>query len=146
MKIAVITPYCGEPNDWLAECHESVKRQTHPTTHILVADGQPIDLVSSFDAQHIILPITHRDYGDTPRALGSLSAARQWAYSDDRRWRFRVCGRAFGVGRVCRGCLGGVWVPAAAGAPAREMSSQAPAAHYRLRILRKENHSLGLGY
>lgn len=90
MKIAVITPYCGEPNDWLAECHESVKCQTHPATHILVADGQPKDLVSSFDAQHIILPITHRDYGDTPRALGSLSAARQGfdavAYLDADNW------------------------------------------------------------
>ncbi len=26
------------------------------------------------------------------------------------------------------------------------MSSGAPVGHYRLRILRKENHSLGLGY
>ena len=39
MQVAVVTPYCDEPIEWLTQCHESVKRQRHPATHILVGDG-----------------------------------------------------------------------------------------------------------
>ena len=77
MKIAVITPYYNTPNDWLTTCHESVSAQTHPCTHIFVADGAPQEIVSTFDAQHIISEANHGDYGDTPRAMGSASAAGQ---------------------------------------------------------------------
>ncbi len=77
MKVAVVTPYHREPEDWLRRCHESVRAQRHPCTHILVADGRPNPLVESFDVQHIRLPRPHGDYGDTPRALGALSAIAQ---------------------------------------------------------------------
>jgi len=77
VKVAVITPYYRADEDWLEKCHASVMAQTHPCTHILVADGEPQDIVSSFDTQHIVSGTNHGDYGDTPRAMGSVSAAGQ---------------------------------------------------------------------
>ena len=77
MRVAVVTPYFRTPDDWLARCHASVRRQTHPCTHILVADGEPQSIVGSFEAQHIVLPECHGDYGDTPRMIGALNAIEQ---------------------------------------------------------------------
>jgi glycosyltransferase involved in cell wall biosynthesis len=74
MKVAVITPYYKTPVKWLHECHLSVKAQTYPCTHIIVADGQPYEVVDSWDAQHIKLPVNISDYGDTPRGVGSVAA------------------------------------------------------------------------
>ncbi len=90
MKVAVVTPYHDVPFEWLAQCNASVKAQTHPATHILVADGKPIDQARKLDAQHIRLPVKHGDYGDTPRCIGSFSAAAQGfdaiAYLDADNW------------------------------------------------------------
>lgn len=83
MKIAVVTPYYREPEDKLFRCLESVFRQTRPCTHIWVADGHPTDVMDGmFESypdhfQHIVLPQAHRDYGDTPRAIGTMSAFSQ---------------------------------------------------------------------
>lgn len=77
MKIAVITPYHGEPEDWLRHCHDSVRAQTLACQHIMVADGRPDPLIDTFEAQHIVLPQGHANYGDTPRAIGALSAVGQ---------------------------------------------------------------------
>lgn len=77
MRVAVVTPYFRTQDNWLARCHASVRRQTHSCTHILVADGEPQSIVSSFEAQHIVLPERHGDYGDTPRMIGTLSAIDQ---------------------------------------------------------------------
>ena len=74
MKIAVVTPYHGEPAEWLRLCHGSVRGQTTACRHIMVADGRPDPLVDSFDADHIVLPDGHANYGDTPRAIGAMSA------------------------------------------------------------------------
>jgi glycosyltransferase involved in cell wall biosynthesis len=74
LKVAVVTPYYQEPQDWLIQCHESVANQSYPCTHIMVADGYPNELVARLGVLHIPLPRRHRDYGDTPRAIGSLSA------------------------------------------------------------------------
>lgn len=74
LKVAVVTPYYQESQDWLIRCHESVANQSYPCTHIMVADGYPNDLVTRWDVLHIPLPRRHKDYGDTPRAIGSLSA------------------------------------------------------------------------
>lgn len=41
MKIAVVTPYHGEPEEWLRQCHDSVRGQTMACQHIMVADGRP---------------------------------------------------------------------------------------------------------
>lgn len=74
MNVAVVTPYFRDPLPWLRQCHESVRAQTHPATHIMVADGAPDDTVKSWDVHHIEMPGPHRDHGDTPRAVGSVAA------------------------------------------------------------------------
>jgi glycosyltransferase involved in cell wall biosynthesis len=74
LKVAVVTPYYQERQDWLLHCHESVANQSYPCTHIMVADGFPNDMVARLGVLHIVLPRRHRDYGDTPRAIASLSA------------------------------------------------------------------------
>jgi len=90
MKVAVITPYYNTPDEWLHKCYESVKAQTHPCTHILVADGCSQNLPESWDVQHIRLPVNHADYGDTPRGVGSVLAISQGfdaiAYLDSDNW------------------------------------------------------------
>ena len=90
MKVAVITPYYRESPEILLQCHESVVSQTHPCTHYLVADGYPKEAVDRLDAMHIRLPKAHSDNGNTPRAIGSLSAINQGfdaiAYLDADNW------------------------------------------------------------
>lgn len=88
--IAVVTPYYATTPEWLRQCHASVQAQTHPATHVLVADGRPMAEVDRWTAQHIRLPVRHADYGNTPRAIGSLSAIGQGydaiAYLDADHW------------------------------------------------------------
>ena len=90
MKIAVVTPYYREDERVLRACHDSVRRQTHAAAHIMVADGHPQAWVDGSAAQHIVLPVAHADYGDTPRAVASLSAMAQGfdgiAYLDADNW------------------------------------------------------------
>lgn len=74
MKIAVVTPYYKEPLEVIRRAHESVKSQTVPVDHILVADGFARPEIDGWDARHISLP-NHADYGDTPRLVGAASAA-----------------------------------------------------------------------
>ena len=74
-RVAIVTPYHGEPLAWIAKAHASVRGQTHPATHILVGDGKPEAAVDAWDAQHIVMPAGHADWGHTPRAIGALSAA-----------------------------------------------------------------------
>lgn len=76
-RVAVVTPYYRFETDWLESCCESVRAQTFPCTHILVADGFPSDAVAACGGQHITLPVRHSDWGDTPRAIGSVSAVSQ---------------------------------------------------------------------
>jgi hypothetical protein len=73
-RVAVVTPYCHEPNDVLRHCHESVCRQTFPCTHLMVADGPPCAEVAHWDVEHLTLPGPHHDVGNTARGLGALSA------------------------------------------------------------------------
>ncbi len=90
LRIAVVTPYHATAPQWLHQCHASVLGQSHPATHILVADGQPLPEVDRWTAQHIRLPVRHADHGNTPRAIGSLSAIGQGfdgiAYLDADHW------------------------------------------------------------
>jgi hypothetical protein len=62
LKVAVVTPYYQEPQDWLIQCHESVANQSYPCTHIMVADGYSNELVGRLGVLHIPLPRRHRDY------------------------------------------------------------------------------------
>lgn len=77
MKVAVITPYFRTPLDWLHQCHASVRAQTHEATHILVADGEPIETVDTLDAHHIVSMGPNDDVGNTARNIGSIAAIRQ---------------------------------------------------------------------
>lgn len=74
-RFAIVTPYYDEPLDWLAACHESVRRQKPDCVHVLVSDGRPRDEIDSWDALHLRLPKGCADHGGTPRALGALYAA-----------------------------------------------------------------------
>lgn len=74
MRIAVVTPYYKETLEQLQRCHDSVKNQTLPTDHFLIADGFPKPEVDGWDCFHLKIP-NHADYGDTPRAIGTASAA-----------------------------------------------------------------------
>jgi glycosyltransferase involved in cell wall biosynthesis len=90
LKVAVVTPYHREPTEWLAQCIASVAAQTYPCTHMLVADGFPRPELVPPTALHIVLPRAHADNGNTPRAIGSMSAIGQGfdaiAYLDADNW------------------------------------------------------------
>lgn len=77
MRVAVVSPYHREPVSVLRRCVDSVAAQTHPCTHILVADGAADPRVAGWPVQHISLPCSHADCGDTPRLIGSASAYAQ---------------------------------------------------------------------
>ncbi len=77
MKVAVVTPYFREPTETLRRCIDSVRAQTHPCVHYLVADGHRN---STYDdrgpaLRHLALPVAHGDYGGVARTVGSLRAA-----------------------------------------------------------------------
>ena len=71
---AVITPYYKEDLGIIERCHKSCLTQTHKVNHFIVADGYPNNSIDSWDANHIILPKSHDDYGNTPRGIGAMSA------------------------------------------------------------------------
>lgn len=77
MRVAVITPYFNEPLEVLRQCHASVGAQTHACTHFMVADGMPNADVARWEVQHVALPVTHGDMGNTPRVVGSVCASAQ---------------------------------------------------------------------
>ncbi|MFT3973086.1 MAG: glycosyltransferase [Amaricoccus sp.] len=74
MKVAVITPYYKESEAVLRECHDSVLAQTVACDHFMIADGFPNPAVDGWAVEHITLPMSHRDVGNTPRVIGALSA------------------------------------------------------------------------
>jgi glycosyltransferase involved in cell wall biosynthesis len=90
LKVAIVTPYFREDEAVLHQCHASVAAQTHPATHIMVADGNPSPAADSWPVRHIRLPIAHGDNGNTPRAIGSLAAVGEGfdaiAYLDADNW------------------------------------------------------------
>lgn len=90
MRIAVVTPIFRPADGWLEQCHASVRAQTHACTHILISDGDGPNPLLDFVGQFIQLSWRHDDYGDTPVALGSVSAFSQGfdaiAYLDDDCW------------------------------------------------------------
>ena len=74
VKPAVITPYFNEDRSTLDRCIQSVAGQQYGATHFLVADGKAKKSLVDLDIEHLILPGPHRDYGNTPRCIGALSA------------------------------------------------------------------------
>lgn len=78
MKVAVVTPYHAESRAWLERCIQSVQSQSHPATHFLVADGIAQDWIDDVPGvRHIKLGAAHRDYGNTPRAVGGILAVSE---------------------------------------------------------------------
>lgn len=90
MKVAVVTALHSAKPEWFAQCCASVRAQTHACMHIVVADGIARPPMPGFEGQFIALEKKHADYGDTPRAIGSMSAIAQGfdaiAYLDDDNW------------------------------------------------------------
>jgi hypothetical protein len=90
LKVAVITPYHGEPEAMLRKGHDSVRAQTYPATHILVSDGSAAPFVRGWEAQALELPVPSKDNGHTPRTVGALAAISQGfdaiAYLDADNW------------------------------------------------------------
>lgn len=80
-KIAVITPYHGEPLEVLAQCHHGVLAQDvggrAEVHHFFVADGFPRREVDGWQARHVTLPASHDDAGGTPRGIGGMLAAAE---------------------------------------------------------------------
>src|SRR3954470_11330271 len=72
-----ITPYYKEMRNCLEHCVASVKQQTVRADHILVSDGFPQDWLDQADVRHVCLDCAHRDYGNTPRGIGSLMAVAE---------------------------------------------------------------------
>jgi hypothetical protein len=93
MRVAVITPYYRELPEILQQCHASVAGQSHSCKHFLVADGHPDPQAGAWPVEHLVLSKPHGDSGNTPRAIGSLSAMNQGydaiAYLDADNWYYR---------------------------------------------------------
>ncbi|MBX9758820.1 MAG: glycosyltransferase [Beijerinckiaceae bacterium] len=80
MKVAIVTPYYKESAAQLRQCINSVREQSYPCTHILVADGHPNSGISlKGKTEHVVLPKSNRDAGNTPRGIGSV-LADSWGY------------------------------------------------------------------
>lgn len=73
-RLCVVTPYYHEDRDLLERCLTSVRRQTVPADHIVVADGFPQHWLNDCPIRHIILDQAHGDYGNVARGIGALMA------------------------------------------------------------------------
>jgi hypothetical protein len=77
VSVAIITPYFKESRAQLERCAASVRTQTVPATHIVVADGHAQDWLDGAGVRHLRLDRAHGDYGNTPRAVGGILAASE---------------------------------------------------------------------
>lgn len=77
MKIAVVTPYFKEPTEVLLRCHQSVLSQTVSADHFMIADGFPDAELDRINVQHVKLPRSHADNGNTPRGIGGMLARNE---------------------------------------------------------------------
>jgi glycosyltransferase involved in cell wall biosynthesis len=73
-RYAIVTPYYKEEKRLLERCIQSVRKQTVPADHIVVADGFPQNWIDGEHVRHIKLDRNHADYGNTPRTIGGLLA------------------------------------------------------------------------
>jgi hypothetical protein len=77
MRLAIVTAYFNEDRATIERCIASVRAQTIPVEHILVADGQPQDWIPGAGVRHVVLDRAHGDFGDTPRMIGLVLAIRE---------------------------------------------------------------------
>ena len=73
-RFAIVTPYYREEKWLLERCIRSVREQSLPADHLMVADGFPQDWIDGAGVRHIRLDRSHADYGNTPRTIGALLA------------------------------------------------------------------------
>jgi hypothetical protein len=71
---AIITPYHGEERRLLQRCIDSVRAQTSPADHFMIADGLPQDWIDQEPVRHLKLDREHRDHGNTPCGIGAILA------------------------------------------------------------------------
>lgn len=76
-RYCVVTPYYKEDREIIERCLMSVRNQTVPVDHIVVADGHPQDWLDSEPVRHIKLDRSHADYGNTARGIGALLAVAE---------------------------------------------------------------------
>ena len=76
-RICVITPYYKEPRAIIARCLESVRAQTFPADHLLVADGFPQAWLDETGVRHIKHDRAHGDYGNAARGAAALLAVAE---------------------------------------------------------------------
>jgi glycosyltransferase involved in cell wall biosynthesis len=76
-RVAVITPYHNEPLALIKRAHVSVREQTIPCVHVLVADGPGREEVARMEGRHLALGLNHADNGNTPRSIGALLAMNE---------------------------------------------------------------------
>lgn len=102
MNIYCITPVYNPNIEYLKQNIKSVKSQTIPVKHMLVFDGpQGLKKIHEYNnssnskinlenIEILELPVCHRDYGDTPRYMGAVSAFSRNAdaifWIDDDNW------------------------------------------------------------
>ena len=117
---AVITPYYKESIQVLKRCHLSCLQQNGdwPLRHVMVADGHTREKIDGWDVDHIKLPKSHGDIGNTPRCIGAISAINQgyWPIlfldADNwfQPWHFNTIGKlrqshpsadVLAMGRIC---------------------------------------------
>ena len=97
-NVAVVTPFCTESSFVIAECFESVNRQTISCHHFRICDNRNVcnrdDFATARDgaASLLYLPGPHGDNGNLARAVGSLLGQRQMAefvaYLDADNWYY----------------------------------------------------------
>ena len=73
-RIAVITPYFGEPMSYLAKCYESVKAQALASVHFFIGDGPKAEVLPFEGIRWHRLPEATNDYGESPRRHGAQLA------------------------------------------------------------------------
>jgi hypothetical protein len=66
-RYAIITPYHKENRHLLQRATKSVKSQTVPADHFLIADGFAQEWIDREGVRHIKLDREHGYGGDTPR-------------------------------------------------------------------------------
>jgi SEC-C motif len=76
-RYAMVTPYYKEGEALLRRCIDSVRAQSVPCDHLMIADGFPQAWIDDAPVRHLKLDRAHADYGNTPRGLGALLAAAE---------------------------------------------------------------------
>jgi hypothetical protein len=73
-RYAIITPYHKENRHLLQRAIKSVKSQTVPADHFLIADGFAQEWIDREEVRHIKLDREHGYGGNAPRGVGALIA------------------------------------------------------------------------